>query len=241
MDFSIGNEWDDILFEEKGKEYFHQIEEFIKREYEEYTVYPPRSLIFSALKYVPFSDVKVVIVGQDPYINPGQANGLAFAVSDGVPLPPSLRNIYKEIENDLGVNMAGKSGELTGWAKQGVLLLNATLTVRASESNAHSRCGWQRFTDSVIAKLGQREKPLVFILWGRNARSKVSLISSSHWIIESAHPSPLSAHNGFFGSKPFSRANKFLLSRGQTPINWEEVVSFGLPKYYLGTGKIIRG
>ena len=240
MNLSIGNDWDEILAEETDKEYFARINEFIEREYAEYTVYPPRSVIYSALKYVPFSDVKVVIVGQDPYINPGQANGLAFAVADGITLPPSLRNIYKEIESDLGVSMKGKSGELTGWAKQGVLLLNATLTVRASQSNAHAKCGWQEFTDSVIHKIGQREKPAVFILWGRNARSKVELIAPHHCVIESAHPSPMSATQGFFGSKPFSRANAFLSAQGLSPIDWEEVSAIELPKYYSGTGVISR-
>lgn len=241
MNIKTGNDWDEILAEETDKPYFKKIEEFVEREYRDYTVYPPKSLIFASMKYVPFADVKVVIVGQDPYINPGQANGLAFAVGDGVALPPSLKNIYKEIESDLGVNMSGKSGELTGWAKQGVLLLNATLTVRAGSSNAHANCGWQEFTDSVIRRLGAREKPLVFILWGRNAQAKEPLVARHHCVIKSAHPSPMSAHNGFFGSRPFSRANAFLSSRGMTPIDWSEVVAVTRPSYYDGTGRIFRG
>lgn len=241
MDLKIGNEWDEILQEERDKPYFAEIAEFLEREYRDYTIYPPRSLIFSSLKYVPFSDVKVVIVGQDPYINPGQANGLAFAVGQGIALPPSLRNIYTEIASDIGADMTGKSGELTGWAKQGVLLLNATLTVRAGSSNAHANCGWQKFTDCVIRKLGSREKPLVFILWGRNAQMKEPLIDSRHLIVKSAHPSPMSAYNGFFGSRPFSRTNAFLKDHGMTPIDWSDVVATEIPSYYNGTGRIIRG
>lgn len=241
MDLKIGNEWDEILAGETDKPYFAKISEFLENEYRDYTVYPPRSLIFASLKYVPFPDVKVVIVGQDPYINPGQANGLAFAVGGGISLPPSLRNIYAEIESDIGADMKGKSGELTGWAKQGVLLLNATLTVRAGSSNAHANCGWQEFTDCVIRKLGQREKPMVFILWGRNAQLKEPLIGSQHFIVKSAHPSPMSAHAGFFGSKPFSRTNAFLSAHGMTPVDWSEVVALERPSYYNGKGKIIRG
>lgn len=241
MELKIGNEWDEVLVGETDKPYFTKISEFLEREYRDYTVYPPRSLIFSSLKYVKFSDVKVVIVGQDPYINPGQANGLAFAVGSGVALPRSLCNIFAEIESDTGASMKGKSGELTGWAKQGVLLLNATLTVRAGSSNAHSNCGWQEFTDCVIRKLGEREQPMVFILWGRNAQQKEPLIGKQHLIIKSAHPSPMSAHAGFFGSKPFSRTNAFLSAHGMTPIDWSEVKAVELPSYYSGSGRIIKG
>ena len=172
MNLEIGNDWNEILAKEADKPYFSQIMSFLSSEYRAYTVYPPKSQIFASMRFVPFSDTKVVIVGQDPYINEGQANGLAFAVGKNITLPPSLKNIYKEIETDLKVNMSGKSGELTGWAEQGVLLLNATLTVRAGSSNAHQNCGWQEFTDFIIRKLGEREKPLVFILWGANARRK---------------------------------------------------------------------
>ena len=238
MDIKIGNDWDDIIGEETAQPYFSQIMSFLSNEYAAHTVYPPKSLIFASLKYLPFSDVKVVIVGQDPYINEGQANGLAFAVGKNMPLPPSLKNIYKEIESDLGVSMRGKSGELTGWAAQGVLLLNATLTVRAGDSNTHQNCGWQQFTDFLIRKLGNREKPLVFILWGANARRKTHMVSSRHKIIESAHPSPMSATNGFFGSKPFSRTNAFLVENDIAPVDWREVVCAKLPYYYTEIGTI---
>ena len=241
MDLRIGNDWDELLREETDKPYFRDVMAFVESEYEKYTVYPPRSLIFAALKYVPFADVKVVIVGQDPYINPGQANGLAFAVGSGVKLPPSLVNIYKELSADLGVDMSGASGELTGWARQGVLLLNATLTVRAGQSDAHSACGWQTFTDCVIRKLGAREKPLVFILWGAKAQKKRAFIAPRHCVIASAHPSPLSAYNGFFDSRPFSRTNAFLVSHGMMPIDWTEVKGYDRPAYYDGNGHIGRG
>ena len=240
MDIKIGNDWDEIIAQETAKPYFAQILSFLSSEYAAHTVYPPKSLIFASMKYVPFAGVKVVIVGQDPYINEGQANGLAFAVGKNIPLPPSLRNIYKEIETDLGTSMRGKSGELTGWASQGILLLNATLTVRAGSSNAHQNCGWQQFTDFVIQKLGAREKPLVFILWGANARRKSVMIARHHKIIESAHPSPMSATNGFFGSKPFSVANTFLSEKGDTPIDWTQTAYAKLPYYYVSFGKILR-
>ena len=241
MDLKIGNDWDELLAEETDKPYFRDICEFVESEYAKYTVYPPRSLIFAALKYVAFRDVKVVIVGQDPYINPGQANGLAFAVGKGVKLPPSLVNIYKELSSDLGADMSGACGELTGWARQGVLLLNATLTVRAGQSDAHAGCGWQTFTDFIIKKLGNREKPLVFILWGSKAQKKRAYIAPRHCVIASAHPSPLSAYNGFFGSRPFSRANAFLESHGMTPVDWTDVGSYDRPEYYSGSGRIERG
>lgn len=241
MELNIGNDWDKLLSEETDKPYFHDICAFIENEYAHYTIYPPRSLIYAALKYVPFSEVKVVIVGQDPYINPGQANGLAFAVGEGVKLPPSLVNIYKELSADLGVDMSGAGGELIGWARQGVLLLNATLTVRAGQSDAHSTCGWQTFTDSIIKKLGSREKPMVFILWGAKAQKKRAYIAPHHCVIASAHPSPLSAYNGFFGSRPFSRANAFLEKNGMKPIDWTDVGAYDKPEYYSGKGRIERG
>lgn len=240
MNIKIGNDWDEILAAETCKPYFLQILSLLSSEYENHTVYPPKSLIFASMKHVPFCGAKVVIVGQDPYIGEGQANGLAFAVGKNVPLPPSLKNIYKEIETDLGVSMRGKSGELTGWAKQGVLLLNATLTVRAGSSNVHSGCGWQTFTDNIIRTLGAREKPLVFILWGANARRKAEMIGKQHKIIESAHPSPLSAYNGFFGSKPFSKANAFLTKNGENEIDWTDVTCAKVPYYYNTFGKIFR-
>lgn len=240
MNIKLGNDWDDVLKGEVEKPYFTNILGFLDREYADYTVYPPQSLIFSALKFVPFNDVRVVIVGQDPYINEGQANGLAFAVGKNIALPPSLKNIFTEIETDLGVSMSGKSGELTGWAEQGVLLLNATLTVRAGQSNAHQNCGWQEFTDYIIGKLGNRERPLVFILWGANARKKKAVIDSRHLVLESAHPSPMSAHFGFFGSRPFSRANAFLKKVGFAQIDWTFTEMRRLPYYYNECGNIIR-
>lgn len=241
MELKIGNDWDSVLAEEKDKPYFAELEKFVEKEYAEYTVYPPRSLIFAALRYVPFEEVKVVIVGQDPYINPGQANGLAFAVGSGVKLPPSLVNIYKELASDIGADMSGAAGDLTGWAQQGVLLLNATLTVRAGQSDAHCNCGWQTFTDSIIKKLGAREKPLVFILWGSKAQKKEQYIAPRHCVIKSAHPSPLSAYNGFFGSRPFSRTNAFLEKCGMTPIDWTEVTAYEKPAYYNTKGSITKG
>ena len=177
--------------------------------------------IFNAFKYTPYSEVKAVILGQDPYHGEGQAHGLCFSVKDGVEPPPSLVNIYKELKSDLGIEPP-RSGCLTKWAKQGVLLLNTTLTVRAGAANSHSKCGWQEFTDEVIRILAKREKPMVFLLWGANARAKKSLIGgSTHLILECAHPSPLSAFNGFFGCKHFSKTNDFLIKNGETPINWD--------------------
>ena len=241
MDLKIGNDWDELLSAETDKPYFGQLKSFVESEYAKYTVYPPRSLIFAALRYVPYSEVRVVIVGQDPYINPGQANGLAFAVNKGVKLPPSLVNIYKELSSDIGADMSGASGDLTGWAKQGVLLLNATLTVRAGPPDAQPGCGWQTFTDAVIKLLGKREKPLVFILWGSRAQKKREFIQPQHCVIASAHPSPLSAYNGFFGSRPFSRANAFLVGHGLPPVDWTEVSAYDKPLYYEGKGRIERG
>ena len=184
------------------------------------TVYPPRAQLFAALETTPPQAVRCVILGQDPYHEPGQAHGLCFSVKEGTKLPPSLVNIYKELYSDLGIEPS-ESGDLTAWAKQGVLLLNTTLTVRRGVANSHSKCGWTEFTDEVIKKISEREKPVVFILWGGNARAKKSLIDlSRHFVIESAHPSPLSCYNGFFGSKPFSRTNEYLKSIGETPIDW---------------------
>ena len=176
--------------------------------------------IFNAFKLTPYSNVKAVILGQDPYHEPGQAHGLCFSVQDGVKLPPSLVNIYKEIKSDLGITEPD-NGNLTKWAKQGVLLLNTSLTVRRGAANSHKDCGWTQFTDEVIKKLAAREKPMVFILWGANARSKKAFIDGKrHLILESAHPSPLSCYNGFFGSRPFSKTNDFLVANGETPIDW---------------------
>ena len=217
----IGNDWDEIIGEEFKKDYYIRLREFLKEEYAKHTVYPDMHSIFNALKLTPYKDVRVVILGQDPYHEPNQAHGLCFSVQDGTPLPPSLKNIYKELEADLGIPPS-KSGDLTKWAKQGVLLLNTVLTVRRGEANSHKGKGWELLTDEIIRKLNDKTEPVVFILWGANARSKKSLITNPiHGIIESAHPSPLSAFNGFFGSRPFSRTNKFLILNRIPPINWK--------------------
>lgn len=217
---TIGNDWDNMLSELFNSELYKNIREFLKKEYSTYTVYPSMYDIFNAFKYTPYSNVKAVILGQDPYHNEGQAHGLCFSVQQGIALPPSLVNIYKEMYDDIGIPPA-KSGCLTNWAKQGVMLLNTTLTVRAGHANSHSNCGWQQFTDQVIQKLSERDQPMVFILWGANARSKKKLIDGNkHLILECAHPSPLSAYNGFFGCKHFSKTNKFLQSVNQQPIDW---------------------
>lgn len=206
----INNDWALILKDEFEKVYFKKIESFLDRAYKEKNIYPPREEIFRALELSSYQDTKVVILGQDPYYNYGQAQGLSFSVNKGVKLPPSLRNIYKEMETDLGIKPAS-TGSLISWAKQGVLLLNASLTVEEKKPNSHKSIGWQIFTDKIISSLNERQEPLVFILWGNFAKSKKSLITSQrHLIIESAHPSPLSARHGFFGSKPFSKTNEFL-------------------------------
>ena len=217
----INNDWDLILKAEFEKEYFKNLESFLDKVYKEKNIYPPRSEIFKALELSSFKDTKVVILGQDPYYNPGQAQGLSFSVNDGVKLPPSLRNIYKELETDLAISPA-VSGSLIFWARQGVLLLNSTLTVEEKKPNSHRNIGWQIFTDRIISELDKREKPLVFILRGNFARSKKSLITNPrHLIIESAHPSPLSARRGFFGSKPFSKTNQFLKENNIKEIDWK--------------------
>lgn len=219
----FGNDWDAVLTGEFEKPYYLKIRETLKKEYFTRTIYPPMNDIFNALKYTPYEKVKVVILGQDPYHEKGQAHGLSFSVCKGVKIPPSLLNIYKELNDDLGVKIP-EHGDLTSWAKQGVLLLNATLTVREGMANSHRDIGWSIFTDNVIKSLDKSDKPIVFILWGANARAKKQYITNkNHMIIESAHPSPLSAFNGFFGSKPFSRANAFLTSKGVEPINWNSI------------------
>ncbi|MEG2001950.1 MAG: uracil-DNA glycosylase [Clostridia bacterium] len=216
----IGNDWDELLKDEFASENYKAIHEFLKTEYQTQTVFPPMDDIFNAFKLTAFQDVSVVILGQDPYHEVGQAHGLSFSVKGDTPLPPSLKNIFKELQSDLGIAVS-KNGDLTAWAKQGVMLLNTTLTVREHVANSHSNIGWTKFTDDVISLLNKKTTPLVFILWGNNARSKKSLINTSfHHVIESAHPSPLSAYNGFFGSKPFSKCNEFLEPQGKT-INWQ--------------------
>lgn len=217
---NIGNEWDERLKGEFDKEYYLKLRRFLAKEYKSATVFPDMYDIFNALKYTSYSDVKVVILGQDPYHGEGQAHGLCFSVKKGVEPPPSLKNIFKEINADLGTPIPSH-GELTSWARQGVLLLNAALTVRKAEPNSHKGMGWENFTDRVIELLNEREKPMVFLLWGANARQKKKLITNpKHKILETAHPSPLSAYNGFFGCKHFSKANDFLMEIGELPIDW---------------------
>jgi len=217
---NIGNSWDEVLAGEFEKEYYLELREFLKSEYSTHQVYPPMEHIFRALKETPYDKVKAVILGQDPYHEPGQAQGLCFSVPEGVKQPPSLVNIFKEMQADLGVRPPSH-GNLLTWAHQGVLLLNTVLTVREHEANSHKNKGWEQFTDRVISLLNDREDPVVFILWGANAKAKASLITNDrHCILTGAHPSPLSAHNGFWGGKYFSKANEFLEERGYEPINW---------------------
>ena len=217
---NIGNDWDEVLSDLFQSENYKKIREFLKAEYSTHTIYPSMYYIFNAFKMTPYKSIKAVILGQDPYHEPNQAHGLCFSVKDGCVPPPSLINIFKEMKSDLGLEPP-KNGDLTKWAERGVLLLNTTLTVRRGAANSHSRCGWTAFTDEVIKKISAREKPVVFILWGGNARAKKPLIDTErHFIVESAHPSPLSCYNGFFGSKPFSKTNGFLERVGEEPIDW---------------------
>lgn len=225
MEVKIEASWKQALLEEFGKEYFLKLTEFVKSEYKAGAVYPPPKFIFRAFELTPFDKVKVVILGQDPYHGAGQANGLSFAVPPQMRLPPSLQNIFKELENDLGSNNQGrtliKTGDLERWARQGVLLLNATLTVRASTPGSHQNKGWEQFTDAVIKAVSDQKEHIVFILWGNYARQKGAHIDrTKHFVIESPHPSPFSAHSGFFGSKPFSKANAYLEKTRQEPIDW---------------------
>ncbi len=216
----LGNDWDDILASEFESEYYKRIRYWLKKEYAEQTIYPPMEDIFNALRYTPYHAVKAVLLGQDPYHGPGQAHGLCFSVQEGVEPPPSLRNIFQELESDLGFPPP-KNGTLTKWAEQGVLMLNTTLTVRRGQANSHKNIGWTTFTDAVIRRLNERETPVVFLLWGGNARSKKPLITNpNHLILETVHPSPLSAYGGFFGCRHFSRCNEFLQAHGETPIDW---------------------
>ncbi len=220
MQVRIEETWRRHLQTEFDAPYFAELVSFVRQEYQQGRVYPPGRLIFNAFDQCPFDKVKVVIIGQDPYHEPGQAQGLCFSVPDGVQIPPSLINIYKEIVDDLGVKCP-PSGDLTRWARQGVLLLNATLTVREHQAGSHQRRGWEQFTDAVIATLSRERDGLVFLLWGSYAQSKRMLIDSSrHLVLQSPHPSPLSAHRGFFGNHHFSQANAWLQSHGQQPILW---------------------
>ncbi|MDU1889778.1 MAG: uracil-DNA glycosylase [Dysgonomonas sp.] len=220
MDVKIEESWKQQLNEEFEKDYFVKLTEFVRDEYRTKQIFPPAKLIFNAFEHTPFDKVKVVILGQDPYHGDGQAHGLSFSVVEGIRQPPSLVNIFKEINRDLGIPVP-KSGDLTRWANQGVLLLNATLTVQAHMAGSHQKKGWEQFTDAAIAKLAQERENVVFILWGAYAQKKAALIDANkHCILKSVHPSPLSAHNGFFGNNHFSETNKYLESKGITPIQW---------------------
>lgn len=217
----LKNDWAPLLQEEFQKPYYLKLRQFLVDEYNQRTIFPDKYDIFNALHFTSYKDTKVVILGQDPYHGPGQAHGLSFSVKPGIAVPPSLKNIYKELADDLGYEIPNH-GYLEHWAKQGVLMLNTVLTVRAGKAHSHKGKGWEKFTDQVISLLNQREKPVVFILWGRPAQMKKSLITNTHhYLIESPHPSPLSASRGFFGSKPFSKVNQFLRENGMEEIDWQ--------------------
>lgn len=218
---ALEGRWEEALREEFKKDYYRKLYGFIKEEYNTKVIYPPSDKIFAAMQHTSLDKVKVVIMGQDPYHEPGQAMGMSFSVPDGVEIPPSLRNIYKEIHEDVGERIPD-TGDLTRWADQGVLLLNAVLTVRAHQANSHKNKGWEEFTDAVIRAVEKEDRPIVYMLWGRNARDKKHLVTNEkHLVLEAAHPSPLSAYQGFFGCKHFSKCNKFLEKNGVEPISWE--------------------
>ena len=215
------NDWQDILGEEFNKLYYIELQEFLNQEYFTETVYPPKEDMWSAFRYTPYHKVKVVLLGQDPYHGPGQAHGLSFSVKPDVPHPPSLQNMFKELHDDLGYTIPS-DGTLIKWAQQGILLLNTVLTVRAHQAHSHKNRGWEIFTDTVIQKLSERKKPIVFVLWGRPAQQKEKLIDTSrHAIIKAPHPSPLSAYRGFFGSHPYSKINRQLIEWGKEPIDFD--------------------
>ena len=217
----FNNSWDDILKDEFERDYYKQIREFLKYEYSHYKIYPNMNNIFDSLKYASYENVKVVIIGQDPYHEEGQAHGLSFSVQPGIAIPPSLQNIYKELHDDIGCYVPN-NGYLVKWAKQGVLLLNNVLTVRAGLANSHKDKGWEEFTDSIIKILNKREKPIVFMFWGSCAKTKEKLVTNpNHFILKAVHPSPLSAYRGFFGCKHFSKANELLKQSGEEPIDWQ--------------------
>lgn len=217
----LGNDWDEVLKDEFEKDYYKELRTFLDKEYKEKTIYPLPQNIYNALRLTPYKDVKVVILGQDPYHEQGQAHGLAFSVNKGIQIPPSLDNIYKELNADLGCKIPN-NGYLVKWAKQGVLLLNAVLTVEAHKANSHKGKGWEELTNKIIECINKKDEAVVYILWGRNARDKKVLINNpKHLVLESAHPSPLSAYNGFFGSRPFSKTNTFLKNNGITEIDWQ--------------------
>lgn len=222
-DIKIHPSWNEVLKDEFEKPYFKELVNFVKQEYSTKTVFPEGKNIFRAFDLCPFDKLKVVIIGQDPYHGPMQANGLCFSVNDGIALPPSLKNIYKEITQDLNTG-APTTGNLDNWARQGVLLLNATLTVRAHSAGSHQRKGWEDFTDAVIQKIAEKQKNVVFLLWGRYAQEKGEIINRHHnCILKAPHPSPLSAHSGFFGCKHFSKTNEYLSSKEKAPIQWESL------------------
>ena len=217
----LKNDWKDLLEDEFNKEYYQTLRNFLTNEYKTKTIYPDKYDIFNALHFTSYKDIKVVILGQDPYHGPGQAHGLSFSVNPGIKIPPSLLNIYKELNSDLGCYIPN-NGYLKKWADQGVLLLNTSLTVRAGEANSHKSIGWEIFTDKIISLVNEKEDPVVFLLWGNNAIKKKNLITNKrHLILTSVHPSPLSASRGFFGSKPFSKINNFLISANKKPIDWQ--------------------
>lgn len=223
MNVKLEESWKKRLQDQFDKEYFVKLTNFVREKYKDGAVYPPPSKIFRAFDLCPFDEVKVVILGQDPYHGPGQANGLCFAVGEGVNLPPSLQNIYKEIANDLGVEMPQK-GSLENWARQGVLLLNATLTVQARQAGSHQNKGWEEFTDAAIKKLSEEKEGLVFMLWGRYAQNKGAVIDEKrHLVLKAPHPSPFSAHSGFFGCKHFSKANQYLAKMGKDAVDWAKI------------------
>lgn len=220
MDVKIDATWKEQLHDEFEKAYFRQLTAFVRQEYKQHLIFPPGPELFSAFDHCPFDRVKVVILGQDPYHEPGQAHGLCFSVKEGTPPPPSLVNIYKEIESDLG-KPTSTGGDLTSWADQGILLLNATLTVRAHQAGSHQNKGWETFTDAVIDRLTRQRRHIVYLLWGAYAQRKGAFIdTSANLVLKSAHPSPLAAYRGFFGCRHFSKANDYLIATGQTPINW---------------------
>ena len=219
----IGNHWDNILSHEFSKPYYQQLRSFLWNEYQQHTIYPPMKDIYNALRYTDYDDVKVVIIGQDPYHGKNQAHGLCFSVQKGTQIPPSLQNIYKEIHADIGCPIP-THGDLTAWTKQGVLLLNTVLTVREGQPNSHKQAGWLTFTQTIIQKLNERKNPMVFLLWGANARSlKKWITNPQHKVLETVHPSPLSAYQGFLGCKHFSKCNELLTEMGKTPIDWKIV------------------
>ena len=218
----LNNDWDTILADEWEKPYYINLRSFLKAEYSGKTVYPPMHDIFNSLRYTSFENTKVVIIGQDPYHGPGQAHGLCFSVKQGVEPPPSLKNIFKEMSSDLQIQQPPHFGELTAWAKQGVLMLNTVLTVRAGSPNSHKGMGWENVTDRIISELNKKQTPVVFLLWGNNAVQKAKIINNPiHTKLITVHPSPLSAYNGFFGCKHFSKTNEILAQSGQAPINWQ--------------------